>query len=199
MRYASFYAQESYARPGDVPGALRYDRAWSYFPEVTIGPVRFLPTAIHYDKTPGVTGYNDITPRGGVAWDLFGTGKTSVKLNFAGISRRTERPSRRASPERIALATVTRATDVRIRISFPIATWRTRWPSGDNRLIDSCAQISDLGFGTERFTDLDPKLVSGWGVRPGDWQIGASIQQELFPRVSAEFEHPPLADETSSG
>jgi hypothetical protein len=43
---------------------------------------------------------------------------------------------------------------------------------------DACAQISDLGFGTERFTsDLDDKLVSGWGVRPGDWQIGASVQQ----------------------
>ena len=53
---------------------------------------------------------------------------------------------------------------------------------------DPCAQISDLGFGTERFTsDLDPKLVSGWGVRPGDWQIGASVQQQLLPRVSAEF------------
>jgi hypothetical protein len=29
--------------------------------------------------------------------------------------------------------------------------------------------------------------VSGWGVRPGDWQIGASVQQQLLPRVSAEF------------
>jgi len=53
---------------------------------------------------------------------------------------------------------------------------------------DACAQISDLGFGTERFTsDLDDKLVSGWGVRPGDWQIGASVQQQLLPRVSAEI------------
>jgi hypothetical protein len=53
---------------------------------------------------------------------------------------------------------------------------------------DACAQISDLGFGTERFTsDLDSELRSGWGVRPGDWQIGASIQQQLMPRVSAEI------------
>src|SRR5262249_32049013 len=53
---------------------------------------------------------------------------------------------------------------------------------------DACGQISDLAFGTEKFTsDLDKKLVSGWGVRPGDWQIGASVQQQLFPRVSAEI------------
>jgi hypothetical protein len=46
---------------------------------VTISPTRFLPTAIHYAETPGVTGYNDITPRAGLAWDLFGTGKTSAE------------------------------------------------------------------------------------------------------------------------
>jgi Carboxypeptidase regulatory-like domain len=188
VRYASFYAQESWTTGRmTFQGALRYDRAWSYFPEVTIGPVRFLPNAIHYPETPGVTGYNDITPRGGVAWDLFGTGKTSVKLNFGkylqaaqnGLSYGALRPSGRLS------TTVTRAwTDVDgdfvpdCDLMNPLA----------NNGGDPCAQISDLGFGTERFTsDLDPKLVSGWGVRPGDWQIGASIQQQLLPRVSAEF------------
>ena len=35
-------------------------------------------------------------------------------------------------------------------------------------------------------SDLSPKLVSGWGVRPGDWQIGVSVQQQLLPRVSVE-------------
>jgi hypothetical protein len=193
VRYAAFYAQESYTR-GRVTfqGAIRYDRAWSYFPEVTIGPVRFLPTAIHYDKTPGVTGYNDITPRGGVAWDLFGTGKTSVKLNFGrylqaaqnGLAYGALRPSGRLT------TTVTRAwtdADQDFVADCDLANPLAQGPATTGS-IDTCAQISDLGFGTERFTsDLDPKLVSGWGVRPGDWQIGASIQQELFPRVSAEF------------
>jgi hypothetical protein len=32
-------------------------------------------------------------------------------------------------------------------------------------------------------------LTSGWGVRTGDWQYGASIQQEIMPRVSAEFSY----------
>ena len=35
-------------------------------------------------------------------------------------------------------------------------------------------------------SDLSPKLVSGWGVRPGDGQIGVSVQQQVLPRVSVE-------------
>ena len=29
-------------------------------------------------------------------------------------------------------------------------------------------------------------LFSGWGIRPSDWSLGVSIQQELFPRASVE-------------
>jgi len=188
VRYASFYGQESWTMGRmTFQGAIRYDRAWSYFPEVTIGPVRFLPNAIHYDETPGVTGYNDITPRAGLAWDLFGTGRTSVKLNFGkylqaaqnGLSYAALRPSGRLT------TTVTRAWTDTDGDFFPDCDLQN--PLANNGG-DPCAQISDLGFGTERFTSgLDDTLISGWGVRPGDWQIGASVQQQLLPRVSAEI------------
>jgi hypothetical protein len=50
-----------------------------------------------------------------------------------------------------------------------------------------CAQISDLNFGKDRFTStLDPQLINGWNVRPGDWQYGVSVQQQVLPRVSIE-------------
>ena len=31
----------------------------------------------------------------------------------------------------------------------------------------------------------DPRTISGWHARPYQWEMGASVQQELMPRVSA--------------
>ena len=47
VRYDAFYGQDqkTFGRI-TLQGAIRYDRAWSYFPEVTVGPERFLATAI---------------------------------------------------------------------------------------------------------------------------------------------------------
>jgi hypothetical protein len=33
---------------------------------------------------------------------------------------------------------------------------------------------------------FDPALLNGWGVRASDWSLGASVQQELLPRMSIE-------------
>jgi hypothetical protein len=32
----------------------------------------------------------------------------------------------------------------------------------------------------------DPSLLAGWGVRPSDWNVGASLQQRILPRASIE-------------
>ena len=33
---------------------------------------------------------------------------------------------------------------------------------------------------------INPDILHGWGVRPSDWQFGASVQHEILPRVSVE-------------
>ena len=56
-------------------------------------------------------------------------------------------------------------------------------PSGG----DFCGQLSNLNFGKPVFTgSFDPAILEGWGVRPSDWQVGASIQQQLVTGVSVE-------------
>ncbi len=83
VRYNALYAQDSWTHDRlTVQGAVRYDHSWSYYPDQQIGPTLFLPQPVFFPQSQGVVGYNDITPRVGVAYDVFGNGKTAVKFNF---------------------------------------------------------------------------------------------------------------------
>jgi hypothetical protein len=194
VRSDAFYGQEQWTfGRATLQGALRYDHAWSYFPEQTIGPVRFLPKAVSYDRTTGVKGYNDLWPRGGLAYDLFGTGKTSLKFSFG----RYLEAAQNAGPF-IALNPTSRISTSTSR------TWTDangNWvpdcdllnaASQDLRASggDLCGVSTNANFGTEVFqSTLDPGLLSGWGVRSGDWEWGASVQQQILPRVAVELSY----------
>jgi hypothetical protein len=191
VRYDSLYAQEQWTIGRmTLQGALRFDRAWSYYPEVTVGPVRFFPTPVTYPRTEGVNSYKDITPRGGLAYDVFGNGKTSLKVNFGkylqaaqnGLTYGALRPTGR-------LATTANRTwtdnDKDFVPDCDLLNPLAQGPATGS--VDNCAQLSNINFGKPVFTEtLDDALINGWGVRPGDWQYGVSIQQEVLPRVSIE-------------
>ena len=85
-KVAAFYVQDTWTRGRvTLQGALRYDRAWSYSPAEGNGTTetsRFNAAPITFDQVAGVNAYNDLTPRVGVAYDVFGNGKTAVKFNF---------------------------------------------------------------------------------------------------------------------
>jgi hypothetical protein len=187
VRYDSFYGQEQWTVGRmTLQGALRYDRAWSYYPEVTIDPQPFF-AGTTFERADGVNSYNDISPRGGLAYDVFGNGKTSLKVNVGkylqaaqnGLAYGALRPTGRLT----TMATRT-WTDRNNNYKPDCDLTNTQEQSST---ADFCARINDLGFGTQRFTEtLADELISGYGVRPGDWQYGVSVQQEVLPRVSVE-------------
>jgi hypothetical protein len=200
-RWDAFYVQDQWTRSRlTLQGALRYERAWSFFPEglnglltdsVFGGPVRTL------SRADGVTGYNDIAPRIGMAYDIFGNGKTAIKAN---VSKYWQYAANDGvyigtNPASTFAQTANRAwTDngnfiPNCDLQNPLAQ--------DNRATggDLCGALDNQNFFrfkqdgsvTSTATRIDPALLSGWGVRPYDWQFSASVQQELMPRVSAEF------------
>jgi hypothetical protein len=182
-----------------LQGALRFDHSSSWFPEQTEGPTRFLPVAMVIPETPGVSGYKDITPRMGLAYDVFGNGKTAFKFNLGkylegmGISNNWAN----ANPTlRVPCTTgpfgpcgVTRSwTD---NNNNKVADCNLLNPNAQSPTttgsIDTCGVISNTAFGTSALTNnYDPALLTGWGVRASDWTLGAAVQQQLMARASLE-------------
>ena len=127
-----------------------------------------------------VQNWKDLSPRIGVSYDLFGNGKTAVKASFA----------RYVNGEAVATAaannpqTTVGNTDTRtwndINSDFTIFN-----PNGT-------VQAGELGPSTNAnfgrlvaaSTTTDPAVLNGFGVRPFNREITASVQHELLPRVA---------------
>ena len=92
--YTGLYLQDQWTLGRlTLGGALRYDHAFSSYPGSCIGSggEPYVPVQVGGEFagqsqycTPDKDGvsYHDITPRMAVAWDVFGTGRTSVKWNM---------------------------------------------------------------------------------------------------------------------
>jgi hypothetical protein len=198
------FAQEQFTMGRlTLQGAVRFDVARSWFPEQNIGPDRFLPVPYHFEETKGINSYKDITPRFGLAYDVFGNGRTAIKmnvgrylegvgvqLNYANTNPTTRIPT---STGPFGVPGVTR-TWIDANADFvpdcdlsnpqangnPAATYGGGGP-------DFCGVISNLRFGQPVLTgNYDPDLLSGWGVRAGDWSVGVSVQQQILQRMSIE-------------
>jgi hypothetical protein len=193
VRYTALYAQDQWTMGRmTLQGALRFDRAWSYSPEQTIGPTNFLLTQLSFPETPGVSAYKDISPRGGVAYDVFGNGKTSLKVNFGKYLEPASNLNGNYSISnpiaRIATQTSRTWNDV---AAVPGGIPGDFIPQCNLLVVDAngeCGRMNSPTFGTNQLVTaaIDPAILNGWNVRPGDWQIGASVQQQLLPRVSVE-------------
>jgi carboxypeptidase family protein len=192
MRNDAIYTQGQWTlRRLTLQGALRFDHAWSWAPDQQIGPARFMPNPLVFPETPVVDSYRDFTPRVAAAYDLFGNGKTAIKGTFGKYLESTITASNYGigNPTSRIVQNVFRTwTDVN-------GNWNPDCDllnpnNQDLRATggDFCGVISNLNFGTATYSNtIDPSILKGWGVRPSDWQFGASIQHELLPRVSVEI------------
>jgi hypothetical protein len=196
----AFFVQEQWTRNRlSLQGALRFDRSTSWYPAQTEGPSRFLPTAVNIPLTEGVNSYKDITPRMGMAWDVFGNGKTALKANLgkylegAGVSNNwananpTLRMPGTVGGAFAPLAVTRNWTDTNKNFVPDCDLLNTGAQDLSSRGGDVCSAISNLAFGQNTQTNIyDPALLNGWGVRASDWSLGASIQQQILPRASIE-------------
>jgi len=186
----SLFAQDTWTRGRlTLQGALRYDRAWSYSPAGLSGTNTAAPqlglAAITFPRTPSVDAFNDISPRFGVAYDVFGKGRTALK--FSG--------GRYVGAATNGLAYTRNNPAVRT-----VSSVSRGWTDDGDRIVEcnlailtvngECAGLTgnNLNFGglSGNITQVNQDTLSGWGVRDYDWQWSIGVQQELLPRVSAD-------------
>jgi hypothetical protein len=190
----SVYVQDSWTHNRlTLQGALRYDHASSYAPvegNGTFGQTSFLnPEPITIQKTIGVDAYNDLSPRVGAVYDVFGNGKTAVKFNWGRYLAyaANDQPYTSTNPG----ATVVRNVQNR------------GWNDTNHNYVVDCnlldpdkngecaaavgpaANFGQLGSATQ----VSPEVLSGWGVRPHDNDMTVTLQQQIAPRVSGEFSY----------
>ena len=190
----NFFAQDQWTHARfTLQGGVRYDSLISNYPDQRIGGPGwpYAPEEIFFPSR-STAGYSwkDITPRAGVAYDLFGNGKTAIKFN---IGKYLE-------------AITASNNDLDMNPIIRIATTSTRtWDDftfgpGDPRsgnfkpdcdLMSAaangeCQRLDNQNLGKPVFTrNFDPNYVGGWGNRAYNWSMGVSVQHEIVPRVSA--------------
>ena len=180
-----------------LQGALRFDHAHSWSPAEGNGTnttSRWNPEPISFERTVSVRGYHDITPRMGAAYDVFGTGKTAVKMNIGKYLDAATNDSNYVvnNPANRLQLTLSRSwadNDADKVVDCNILAPGAQSPTTTGS-VDTCGA---LGGNSQNFANLltgldqvDPAILGGWGIRRYDWQFGVAVQQEILPRVSVE-------------
>ena len=159
-----------------VNAGLRFDYFGTTFPSAHLGPGPLVPDR---DMTfPETSWYRlkDLSPRLGVAYDLFGTGRTAVKAS-AGRYVVAQSPMTGHPVTSIPLS-VTRSWNDEDGDYTPDCEITNPHANGE------CGMVSDLNFGgIGTSTTYDPAILAGWNVRPFDWELSAAIQHELASQI----------------
>jgi hypothetical protein len=167
-----------------VSVGLRYDQFVGGYPVQYLGPAPLQPT--RNLTFPAVTGINvrDFTPRLGESFDLFGNGKTAVKVSLGKYMLGVMNVGNPAG----IVTTVNRAwTDANGNFApdcdlLNLQSQDLRTSGGD-----FCGTVNNTAFGQPTSaTKFNPDTRFGWDNRAYNWEFSTAVQHQLFPRVGLE-------------
>ena len=169
-------------------GGVRYDWSGASAPEQTVVD-RWVPTPITFPAQDLVRGYRDISVRGGLVVDVFGTGRTSLKISGG----------KYVDPAQLSgIYADANPTSARVGEGTPPSTTRS-WNDANRNYVADCNLLNPAANGecgamaNQRFgqaqnpsNTYDEALLEGWGIRPRNYQLGMAVQHAVLPRLSVE-------------
>ena len=178
------FAQDSWKITRLTAGfGLRYDYFASAFPEQRLEPAPLTPRRnIVFPATPNLR-WHDVSPKLAAAYDLFGTGKTAVKV---GLNKYLEGMavngvSGDPNPLNNLVTSTTRSWNDANRDFVPQCDLLLPAANGE------CGAMANANFGTLiPGATYDPDLIRGSGRRGFNWEFSAGVQHEILPRVSLD-------------
>jgi carboxypeptidase family protein len=157
----------------------RFDYFSGFVPQQDTAATRFVP-ARHFDRVDNLPNLKDFSPRVGVAYDLFGTGRTAVKVNIGRyVSKEGTGIADMLNPINTSVNSVTRVWGDANHNYIPDCDLTNPLQNGE------CLQIDNLNFGKSAVaTTWAQDTIQGWGNRPANWDFTFDVQQQLGSAVS---------------
>ena len=171
VRFDSLYG---YSPEQDLPGQPHATNPWGGFPRINpwLGRRSF-------DMRSGTPNWKDINPRVGVAYDLFGDGRTAIKGSLG----------------RYVAKIGTEITNANNPIVRSVNSTNRSWNDANGNYVPDC-DLGNFGANGEcgaidnnNFGQLNPNAVQ-WdpdvlnGLRDSNWDLSAELQQELVQGLS---------------
>jgi len=155
-----------------VNAGARYNHATGQTPLQVLGAGKFVPER-RFEPLKNIPNYQNLSPRLGVAYDVFGNGKTALKASLGRYPDIIRTAS--GNPASNLTRTTTRTWNDANRNYVPDCELRNPVSNGE------CGPWSNLTFGQLVGSRYADGVLSGWNREYGNWQGSVALQHELRP------------------